>query len=257
MYARGIANEYRAVWESTFISDSAQLRPLLQTVLGPAVAISGGELPSIKQLDAIRGADAPGENAARWIHWYALTIALFVLAPRAILALLWRFRAARLARSLPYREAAPRYYARLLATSSGSARRAVLVPYAFDPDKAIKTALVRRLEDEFGASVEADWRPPVRFGEEEDIALGESADGAEIVPLLSFAATPERETHLALHRTLSGLALTPVRFVLLETSAFDRKARDLPDASERRAAREEAWRRLFEGESVALILHPE
>ncbi len=257
MYVRGLANEYRAVWESTFIADSAQLRPLLQAVLGPAVAISGGTLPSIEQLDAIRGADATGENAARWIHWYALTIALFVLAPRAFLALLWRLRATRLARTLPYRETAPRYYARLLATSSGSARRAALVPYAFEPDEATKTALVRRLEDEFGAAVEAVWLPSIAFGDEEEKTVALPGAGAETIPVLSFAATPERETHLAVHRTLSSLASDPVRFVLLEAGAFDRKTQGLADAAERRAAREEAWRRLFAGESAALLVHPE
>jgi len=256
MYVRGLANEYRAVWESTFFTDSASLRGILQVVLGPAASLSGQSLPTPAELDAIRGADAAGENAARWIHWYALTIALFVLVPRGILAILWRMRSATLARSLPYRETAPRYYARLLATSSGSARAVALVPYAFDPDMDTKSGLVRRLEIEFGAAVEPVWLPTVAFGEEERFALAPAFAVSEIVPVFSFAATPEREAHLALYRTLSDLAPRPIRFILLEATAFDRKSRDFADAASRRTARVEAWARLFAGESAALLLQP-
>ncbi len=257
MYVRGLANEYRAVWESTFLSESAQLRAFLQIVLGPAVALSGASLPTTEELDLIHGSGSEGENAARWIHWYALTIAIFVLAPRALLALLWRLRAARLARALPYRETAPRYYGRLLATSSGAARTVALVPYAGEPDEATKSALVRRLEDEFGAAVEPVWLPAIAFGEEEDWSVDLPGECAETIPVFSFAATPERETHLAVWRTLSGRSPNPVRYVLLDAAAFDRKAGDFADAAERRAAREEAWRKLFAGESVVLVLQPE
>lgn len=257
MYVRGLANEYRAVWESTFLTDSTSLRGILQVVLGPAASLGGQSLPTPTELDAIRGADAAGENAARWIHWYALTIALFVLVPRGILAILWRMRSAALARSLPYRETAPRYFARLLATSSGSARTVALMPYALDPDEPTKSGLVRRLEDEFGAAVEPVWLPIVAFGEEEGFALAPGSAAAEIVPVFSFAATPEREAHLAVYRTLLGLAPHPVRFILLEATAFDRKSRDFADAANRRAAREEAWKRLFADEGAALLLQPE
>lgn len=256
MYVKGLANEYRAVWESTFLTESATLRSLLGVVLGPAAALSGESLPAPAELDLIRGAGSEGENAARWIHWYALTIAIFVLAPRALLAALWRAKAARLARALPYRGTAPRYFARLLATSSGSARSAALVPYAFHPDETTQRSLVRRLEDEFGAAVEAVWLPAVEFGAEEE-PVAPPADCAEVVPVFSLAATPERETHLLFHQTLSGRTVNRVRFVLLEAAAFDRKSRGLPDAAARREAREEAWRRLFAGASVALLVDPE
>jgi hypothetical protein len=131
------------------------------------------------------------------------------------------------------------------------------VPYAFDPDEPTKRGLVRRLEDEFGASVEAVWLPMIAFGEEESFVLAPTVAGAEILPVFSFAATPEREAHLAAYRTLSGLAPNPVRFVLLEAGAFDRKSCDFADAASRRAAREEAWKRLFADESIALLLQPE
>jgi hypothetical protein len=258
MYVRGLANEYRAVWESTFIEDSATLRSLLGFVLGPAAALLGSELPSAAELDAIRGHDAAGEGAARWIHWYALTIALFVVAPRAALAAVWRLRASRNERRLPYRETAPRHFARLLATSTGTTRRVLLVPYAFEPDPARRAALASRLEDELGAAVSADWHPALAFGDEEDFALDEPVEeGTEILPVLSFSATPEAETHLAFCRTLAARFPDAIRRVLLDAEAFDERSRELGAVAERRTEREGAWRRLFAGEPAELVFHPE
>lgn len=257
MYVRGLASEYRAIWESTFLVESEQLLALLKMVLGPAVAISGEALPSAAELDLLRGAAAEGENAARWIHWYATTVALFVLLPRGVLALVWRIRAGRLARSLPYRGTAPDYFARLLASSSGPGRAVAVVPYNFDPDEATKAALALRLVDALGAAVEATWLSPVNFGEEEAPDLDPAAEASEFVPLFSLAATPERETHLQFFRSLAVRSPRPLRLVLLDAASFDRKARDLGDAEQRRRDRAAAWAELFADESVALILHPE
>lgn len=256
MYVKGIANEYRAVWESTFIQESGQLRPVLEVLLGPAAALSGTALPDSDALEAIRGAENPGENAARWIHWYAITIGIYVLVPRALLALVWRWRSSMLVRSLPYRETAPRYFARLLATSSGSSRRVALVSYGIDPDEPAKLALVRRLEDEWGTAVEPVWVEPIRFGEEEKTPVV-SEELAAWIPVFSLAATPERETHLSVYSTLCGIAPAPVQVILLEAASFDRKASGFSDAGKRRDERIAAWGRLFEGTGVALLVAPE
>lgn len=260
MYVRGLAREYTAVWESTFITEAEQLLPILKVIIGPAVKLVGDSLPGPAELEALRGADAAGENAARWIHWYALTIALFVLLPRAALSLFWRLKAHRLSADFPYRETAPRYYSRLLATSSGTSRSLSILPYAITPDEGARAKIVRRLEDEVGAAVEANWLPAVPFGEEDSVpseTIRDMPEDAELIPLLSFAATPERETHLEFYQTLSGLAPNPLRFLLLEAESFDRKGRDFVDSAERRAGRLEAWRRLFAGESVSILVNPE
>lgn len=260
MYVKGLAREYRAIWESTFITEAGQLLPILELVLGPAVILSGDSLPSSAELETLRGATNEGEIAARWIHWYALTVALYVLLPRAALSLFWRLKARRLSSDYPYRETAPRYYARLLATSSGTSRSLAILPYALAPDEATRAKIVRRLENEVGAAVEASWLPVVAFGEEDKLPavfIDGLSDEAELVPLYSFAATPERETHLELYQTLSGLAPNPLRYVLLEAESFDRKSRDFADAGERRLGRLQAWRELFAGQSVALLVNPE
>ncbi len=261
MYVKGLANEYRAVWESTFFTDSSHLRPFLQLVLGPAVSLSGGTLPGTAELDAMHWQagrnEISGENAARWIHWYALTIGLFVLIPRAFFALFWHLRSLRVAAKLPFLEISPRYFERLLATSTGTAHRVHLVPYAFEPDNEGKRSLVKRLEDQFGQSVDLTWEAPIPFGEEEDFSFPLLESDEELLPLFNFGSTPERETHLAVYRTLSERAPHPLRFVLLDATAFDRKSTSFSEADERRAGRENAWKKLFEGEPVSLVIFPD
>jgi hypothetical protein len=78
LYVRGIALEYRATWESTFL-DPTTVRSLLAVALAPGAWVSGMAIPDVAQVSAIR---APGsENAARWLHLIAATIAMVVIVP--------------------------------------------------------------------------------------------------------------------------------------------------------------------------------
>jgi hypothetical protein len=261
MYVNGLANEYRAVWESTFFENGSALRPFLSAVLGPAAAVSGANLPDATALDAIHwgatvNGETPGENAARWIHWYAITIGLFVLLPRAILAILWSLRAARLRSTLPFRDIAPRYFEHILSVSIGSSRAIRVVPYAFEPDDASRKSVIRALEDHFGRSIALTWSPHIAFGDEEEFSLESIDETIDLIPLFDFSATPEKETHLVVYQTLSALTPNPVRSILLDTVSFTAKAASLPDALERRENRESSWRKLYSGESVDLLFFP-
>ena len=256
MYVKGLANEYRAVWESTFFTEASQLRAFLELILGPAAALSVVALPDDTELNAMRWPTSEGENAARWIHWYAITIGLFVLIPRAILAVAWRLRANRLARTLAFRGISPLYFERILSTSTDAALSLCIVPYACELDEDSRRALEHQLEKYFGRAVALHLYPAIPFGEEESFTLeekGRKEEKAEILPLFHFAATPEIETHLAVYQTLSGLATNPVRFVLLDATSYDRKSVTFTDTAARREGREAAWERLFASEEVSLI----
>ncbi|MEM6278588.1 MAG: DUF2868 domain-containing protein [Verrucomicrobiota bacterium] len=247
MYLQGLANEYRAVWESTFFSDSSQLRPFLQIVLGPASLITGQPLPSSEELAAIHWqaglSEVAGENAARWIHWYAITLGIFVLLPRTLLALFWKSRARRMEENLPYRKTSPHYFDHLLAISTGNSLDVTLVPYLATPSEETKQSLLKRLEEKFEKPVQLHWKAAVPFGEE-DAEIAELE--GEVIPVYDFSATPEKETHLALFQNLQDLSPEPVRFVLLDTSGFERKAKRFEDARDRLDSRQTAWENLFE-----------
>lgn len=255
MYVNGLANEYRAVWESTFFSESAQLRPFLNLVLGPATALTGQTIPSVEALDRIHWqageAATAGENAARWIHWYGITIALFVVIPRALLGFFWRMKANRLERTLPFRSVSPGYYEHLLAVSTGNSLTINILPYPVSPSEGSRRQIIRTLEEHFEKPIEVNWMAAVPFGEEEEPVSGLSG---ECIPLFEFSSTPEKETHLALYGTLSEQSGSPVRIALLETSSFDRKMHELRDGEERKDARLKAWKNLFETVNVDFVM---
>jgi GTPase Era involved in 16S rRNA processing len=94
MYWRGLVFDYQALWQSTFLSSSSAYQ-LIHAVLSPAVWLShiadGSAFPDLASFEQLRAPASQGENAARWIHWYAMTVFLVVLLPRCLLAL-WSFR---------------------------------------------------------------------------------------------------------------------------------------------------------------------
>ncbi|MEM9018660.1 MAG: DUF2868 domain-containing protein, partial [Verrucomicrobiota bacterium] len=239
MYVRGLANEYRAVWESTFFKDGEAIRPFLNVVLGPAATLTGATLPDAESLDTIRWAagegEVAGENAARWIHWYAVTIALFVLLPRGIFATIWSVRSRWSTKRLPVREVNPGWFEHLLQLSSGAALELVILPYGHSRERVGERELEGFLEDEFERAVELEWLSEVSFGEEDAISV--EAEGKKLLPLMNFSATPEKETHLLLLQTLLNQLSDPVESLLLDASAFAAKSSGLPDAAKRREDR--------------------
>jgi hypothetical protein len=255
MYAKGIANEYRAYWESTFLTPET-LRAALGVVLGPASAISGIAIPDVASLAALRQtadtAATAGENAARWIHLHAITILLFVIGPRLVLAL-WQGAAAR------RREAAidPRdlpsvglYFDRILAEALGTALPVRAVAYCHRLSPTGEAALRRCLEHDLGVPVSLDWAEPVTLGGEETFArsLAASTDPmpAHLVLVSDLAATPEDESHGELIRQtrdiLAGTFPETRLHICLDAEAYDDTRRTLPDFSARRADRLAAWR---------------
>ncbi|HEX4943629.1 MAG TPA: DUF2868 domain-containing protein, partial [Usitatibacteraceae bacterium] len=85
LYVRGMAFEYRAGWESTFL-DANSVHAILTFFLQPAAWLTGQPLPSAGGIAALRwGGNGTGENAARWIHLYTATVMLSVVIPRLVL----------------------------------------------------------------------------------------------------------------------------------------------------------------------------
>ena len=94
MYWRGLVFDYQAMWQSTFLSTQSA-HQLVRIVLAPAAWLGGffggTTIPDLVSFEQLRAPSSSGENAGRWIHWYAITVFLVVLLPRCLLAL-WSYR---------------------------------------------------------------------------------------------------------------------------------------------------------------------
>ncbi len=84
LYLRGLVLDYRAGWQSTFLSADT-VQALLNLLLAPASLLTGVPVADVGPLRLPPGAEASA-SAAPWIHLYAATLGLFVVLPRVGLA---------------------------------------------------------------------------------------------------------------------------------------------------------------------------
>ncbi len=199
LYLRGLVLEYQAVWASTFL-DAADVQRLVSIVYGPASLATGVPIPGLEELHAIR---LRGENAARWIHLMAGTVALFVVVPRAVLAALATGAIVRNSRDLAPPASLPAYFRRAFAHTDGVAGATVLVvPYAYEPLPQAAERLRALLPELLGADLVVEQEAATPYGEEDALLAqldGRGGAGADLLVLLfSLAATPEDENHGAL-----------------------------------------------------------
>lgn len=262
LYLRGLAFEYRASWESTFLG-AEQVQALLAVTFAPGSWITGITVPDVAAIEAIR---APAnENAAMWMHLMAATVALVVIVPRLVLALIAglveRRRAKRVA--LPLDEP---YYRRLVAAWVGEPARVRVIPYSYTLTPEARARLEAVLARAFGnaaPTIDAPiaWGDDVEQSQATDAAGRGSADAGEIrLPLFSLTATPEEDAHGAFLTALGGgggaagrgVAASGTSVVLVDESGFlARWGDDAKRHDERRAA----WRELLEAHgSVAVFV---
>ena len=237
LYVRGLALEYRASWESTFL-DAAQVRTLAAAMYAPGAWITGIAVPDVAQVDAMR---MPASvNAAPWLHLIAATLAVVVVVPRLLLAaatgLIERYRATHFA--VPLEQA---YFRRLLRGLHGGHASLRIVPYSMTPDATARANLEALLVRAMGGNATVAVMPTVAYGEEEAFVHAPRGDGAPVA-LFNLAATPEAETHgaflAALHEQMPpGEPL----LALLDEAAW--QARNGGDAV-RLDARRALWRNL-------------
>jgi len=250
MYLRGLALEYRAGWESTFL-DADSVHWLLGTVLGPASALTGIALPDAAGYDALRFSAGPGATAAPWLHLYAVTVALVVLVPRLLLALGDRWLEARQTARFPLRLEDP-YFERLTRTLRGTAAAVKVVPYSCQPSPQATLGLNSLFTQSLGARTTVSIAPTVGFGDEDTIDARPLAAGATLLaPLFALTATPERENHGVFIDKLAQAAGGAVPLaVIVDESAHGRQ---FGADSARRAERRALWQKLAEERKHAAV----
>lgn len=238
LYLRGIVFEYRASWQSTFL-DAGSVHQLLSIALSPGAALTGIAVPGAGEIEAIRAPS--GENAARWLHLMAATVALVVIVPRLLLGLLaWLIERHR-ARNLPIAFDDP-YFQRLLRDFDGGPARVYVVPYSYTVPPAATAGLERLVARAFGAGAALTIGTPVSYGGEDTLpTVPASACAANVIALFNATATPEREAHGAFLSAAARFRPAGALLALVDESAFNaRWGRDAARTEERRRA----WREL-------------
>ncbi len=245
LYARGLVLDYRAAWESTFLSPGAA-HALVATVLAPAAQLSGIALPDtagFALLQAAHGDARAGAPAAPWIHLLALTLLLIVVLPRALLALASGVRAHSRERRFALPLAEP-YFQRLLRMQRGGAAQVGVWPYAVAPSPQATLGLRALLAAVLGARVGLQIAPSVAFGTEDDALPAPPESTSHLIAWFDLNATPEAENHARfVQRLLAAAPAGASVLVLVDEAAFRRRFGALP---ERLTHRRDAWRRFCE-----------
>ncbi len=257
MYARALPVEYSAGWESTLI-DAPMLHSFLGVVLGPASFIAGIPLANLPELRAMEwSAGGTGANARPWLHLYAVTAGLFVMAPRLLLAGWYALSAARLSARFPTPGPDDRYVRKLIRSSSGGGGGVVrVVPYGFHPATAVVQRLQQVLAVVLGEGARLEIESPVDYGTEDEWLAEVSLDSDldHLVILFNLAATPETENHGAIvagvMRRLaaqgSGTALT----VLVDQATYRERLSSQARAADRLIERRAAWESMLGRQGV-------
>jgi hypothetical protein len=241
MYLRGLGFEYRAGWESTFLSP-AGVHQILRVVLAPGTALLGREVPGPAHLAEIRFTDhGGGENAAPWINLYAATALCLIVGPRLVLALAAAARASRLRRKLT----PPEDLRRLFPATVAAPIVIEVIPYSYHLDAGAEARVRAYLEQRFGSGATIRIAPSLAFGADSAHATPKPGQSAERALLFNLAATPETEVHGALIDSVR-----PPPHVLVDEAPY--RDRFGPDArfEQKLETRRENWRSLCAAHNV-------
>jgi hypothetical protein len=253
LFLRGLAFEYRAGWDSTFL-DAPAVHGLLASFLGPAARFIGQPFPSVEEVAALRWNAGGGENAARWIYLYTVTVAALVIVPRLVLAAIAGLRERRLSSRfpLPLDEA---YFRRLLSGWREAPARVEVIAYAYTPAEDARQGLQRLAAAMFGDDVQVHWARSIAFGDEDTLgaARDRSSPAADmVVALFNLAATPETENHGVF---LDRLKLrTPGRMAaIVDEGPYRSRLGAQAGADARMAERRQAWSDLAQTRALRAV----
>lgn len=247
LYLRGLAFEYRAGWESTFLGPQA-VRALLGSVLGPASALSGLPLPDVAALAKLRFSIGQGEIANQWIHLIGITLLLFAIVPRLTCAIVaWR-NASRLRDDFPIDCQDPTL-SEAVRRMRGQGASIRVLPCGWRASHSALAALEKSLVAEFGSDATVTTAPTLAPEQADDPQnLPPLLDADRVVVLFTLSVTPEPETHGAFLRVVArhmGAGATLAAWI--DESAFASRFAGQPRRLEERRA---AWRSMLKAQAV-------
>ena len=179
-----------------------------------------------------------GVPAAAWIHLFAITVGLFVVLPRMLLAWGAKRRALGLEAAIDPRSLAADYIAKLLKTREGGNLMARIVPHRMELGSKERDRLRAFAHQLWGGQLWVEFSDPIAYGGEDEAEF-EAADYQMLV--LNLSATPEDESQGRLVKRFSA-QLAGAGLVLLEGAPFRERFGGLGEFERRLSERIEAWR---------------
>jgi hypothetical protein len=189
MYFRGLALDYQATWESTFLSVN-QAHGILHMLLGPAAWLLQYPFPNVSEIGSLQ---APEHGpAAPWIHLWAVTVLALIVIPRSFMV--WKsHRSLNQARETFLLPLDDPYFVHLLAPDRGQGVQVEIIPYSYQPSSDAKNFLDLRFLDLFGNLATIHWQHPISFGEEFSHQAEAITPVRTSVVIFNAGQTPEGE----------------------------------------------------------------
>lgn len=253
LYARGWSKEYRAVWESTLLSES-QAQSFFGTLFLPASEALHLPLP-ISELPVMHrtsGRTVAPALALPWIHLYAGTLLLLVILPRFALAGLsvWRAHAViqKRMKSLGWQT----YLVRTLRAVEGGQEVITVLIHATDASPTHREVWSRGVRERFGRMTEPEMIH-VALGDEDDFVAAWKPEHPRVVIVFNLATTPEAEVQrrlvLDVKQTLSSRQRDAELLVLLDATSIGNRW-----SPEKLAGREKLWTEMLQGAAKEIII---
>jgi hypothetical protein len=253
LYARGWSREYRAVWESTLLSESGATA-FFETLFKPASKVLPVHVPleQITGMHRTLGKVEKPAPALPWIHLYAGTLLVLIVVPRLLLAGLGAARCGRViaqpARALHWGN----YLRALLRAVEGGSERIQVLVHAIEPTAAHREVWDRGVRERFGGMARAEYMR-IPAGEEDEFAAAWQPVCANLVMLFNMATTPEAEVQRRLVSDVRQRLLTkhvePELVVLLDGTSLAGRW-----SPEKIAGREQLWSQTVEGLASEVIV---
>lgn len=253
LYARGWSKEYRAVWESTILTE-AGAEGFFATLFLPASKLLGVEIP-LRDLHGMHRTGGMAEAAAPalpWIHLYTGTLLLLVMVPRMGLAGLtvWRAKVAleRRVRVLGWRT----YLVRTLRAVEGRRDLITVLIHGMDATPPHREMWSRGVRERFGAMAAPEMIHVV-LGDEDEFVREWKPKSREVMMVFSLATTPEAEVQRRFVADVRRLLLARHNdgelLILLDATSIGN--RWSPD---KMAVRERLWTEMMEGVADEVIV---
>ncbi len=218
LYLRGFSFLYKAGWDSTFM-EAEGVHTFLSLLFAPASWLLATPVPDVEAIADLRG--TAKANAAIWIHFWAVTTALFIILPRTVLAAAAWMRQVRLADAIHLPGDEP-YFRHLLNPYRGKGLLVEVLAYSHRVKEA-DDRLMAFLSDAFGVLADIHVGNSVQYGERPPHFSVDSDRGLCAVALFNVAQAPE-ETHSEfleeLKATIQKRGRPNMLLVLLDCGAY-------------------------------------